>query len=70
MPSPSSPVLQKFPHLDKLSQGSPTQLHDILYGKDYTQCLPHLKGDDLMWLVEYLDHVCHISLIYSLSKPA
>jgi hypothetical protein len=57
MPSPSSPVLQKFSRLDRSSQDFPEQLLELLYEKDYWQCVPGLQDDDSKWFVEYLDQV-------------
>jgi hypothetical protein len=54
---PSSPTLQR---LDRLNRSSPyfhDQLCNVLYGKEYKQCVPNLQGEDLVWLVDYLDKV-------------
>lgn len=59
MASPSSLALQKLHRLDTLSPDFNSQLCDVLYQKEYIQCVPNLKGDDLAWLVNYLDKVCH-----------
>ena len=35
------------------------------------QCVPNLQGDDLVWLIDYLDKVCHrITSSYSQLKSA
>jgi hypothetical protein len=70
MPSPSSPVLQQ---LDRLDRSSP-QFHDllcnVLYGEEYTRCAPNLQGDDLVWLVDYLDNVRRcVALLHFPLKP-
>jgi hypothetical protein len=59
----TSPVLQEFSRLDRSSQDFPKRFCDLLYGDEYTQCVPDLQDNDPMWLVEYLDQVwCHITL--------
>ena len=57
MSSPSSPTLQQLHHLDRSSSGFHDQLSNLLYGEEYQQCAPNLRGDDLVWLVDYLDKV-------------
>ena len=54
----SLPALQQFRRLDGSSSGFHNQLSDVLYGQEYRQCVPNLQGDDLVWLVDYLDKVC------------
>jgi hypothetical protein len=59
----TSPILQEFSCLDRSSQDFPKKLCDLLYGDEYTQCVPDLQDNDPIWLVEYLDQVWrHISL--------
>ena len=61
MSLPSSPVLQRLHCLDRSSSDFQDKLSNILYGRDYVQCVRNLQGDDLMWLVAYLDKVhCHV----------
>ncbi|KAF9645422.1 kinase-like protein [Thelephora ganbajun] len=55
MASPSSPALQQLHHLDTSSPDFHAQLYNILCGQEYVQCVPNLKDDDLIWLVDYLD---------------
>jgi len=66
MSSPNHPVLQRLDRLDRSSQEFHDQLTDILYGEEYQQCVYGgnyddqqrvltLQGDDLTWLVGYLD---------------
>ena len=63
MSSPSLPVLEQLRRLDKSLPGFHDQLSSILYGEEYQQCVPNLQGDDLVWLVDYLDKVRrHISI--------
>ena len=57
MSPPSSPTLQQLHHLDRSSSGFHDQLSNLLYGEEYQQCAPNLRGDDLVWLVDYLDKV-------------
>lgn len=59
MPSFSFPTLQKLHDLDKFSPDFGNQLCNLLHGEEYAQCLPNLEGDDLGWLVDYLDEVRH-----------
>ena len=71
MSSPSSPALQQFHQLDKSSPDFHDKLCNVLYGEEYTQCVLILQGDDLVWLVDYLDRVrCCVSFSYSPLKPA
>ena len=49
--------LQQLHHLDVSSPGFHDQLNDTLYGEEYQQCAPNLQGNDLIWLVDYLDKV-------------
>ena len=70
MSPPSSPVLQQLYRLDR----SPPDFHDklcnVLYGEEYQQYVPNLKGDDLLWLVDYLDKVRrHVALPHSPLQP-
>ena len=67
----SLPALQQFRRLDGSSSGFHDQLSDVLYGWEYRQCVPNLQGDDLVWLVEYLDKVhCHTPIPCSPFKLA
>jgi len=68
MRSPSPRALQKLHHL---SRSFHDQLSDILYGEEYQKCVSELQGDDLVWLVEYLDKVRHhVALPHSPLRPA
>jgi len=61
--SPSLPALQQLHCLNRSSSGFHDQLSKTLYGEEYQHCLSNLQGDDLLWLVDYLDKVfCHITL--------
>ncbi|KAF9644740.1 hypothetical protein BDM02DRAFT_3121408 [Thelephora ganbajun] len=57
MASSSSPALRKLHNLDTSSSDFGDQLCNALYGKEYDQCVPNLQGDDLVWLVDYLEKV-------------
>ena len=57
MASPSSPTLQRLHSLDKSSPDSQDQLNDLLHENEYQECVPTLQGDELMWLIDYLDEV-------------
>jgi len=52
-------LLQQLRDLSRSSLGFHDQLSKVLYGEDYRQCAPGLQGDDLAWLVDYLDKVLH-----------
>ena len=57
MASPSSPVLQELRQFDTSSPGFQDQLYNALNGDEYRGCVSSLEGDDLGWLVDYLDGV-------------
>ena len=57
MLAPSSPALKEFHRLDKSSSEFQGQLAGLLSGKKYNECVSSLEGDDLVWLVDYLDKV-------------
>ena len=61
MPSPNSLVLQQLDRLNRSSSGFRDQLRDLLDGEEYRKCVQNLQPDDLdlVWLLEYLDKVCH-----------
>lgn len=58
MPPLSSPALQKLSRLDGSSSKFHGQLSGVLYGEEYRRCVPNLQGNDLVWLIDYLDRVC------------
>ena len=71
MSLPSLPVFQQLHHLDKSSPDFHDQLCNVFYGSKYSKCVPDLQGDDLVWLVDYLDKVCRcVTLLHSPLKPA
>ena len=57
MTSPRAHALQQLLHLDTSSPVFQDELCNVLYGEEYTRCVPNLEGDDLAWLVDYLDEV-------------
>ena len=57
MAQPSTPDLQKLHRLNALSSDFGDQVRNVLCGKEYVECVPNLGGDDLIWLVDYLDKV-------------
>ena len=64
VPSPGHPVLQQLHNLDGSSPKFDFQLSRTLYGDDYTQFVTDLQGDNLVWLVDFLDDV------WSLCSPS
>jgi hypothetical protein len=71
MPSPNSSVLQQLDRLNRSSSNFHDQLCNTLYGQEYVRCVTDLEGDDLLWLVEYLDKVRRrVALLQSPLKPA
>jgi hypothetical protein len=66
----SPPVLQQLDRLDRSSSRFEDQLRDVLYGEGYTRCALNLQGDDLVWLVDYMDNVRRwVTLLHSPLKP-
>lgn len=57
MSSPVPPALQGLRHLNGSSPTFHDQLASVLYGEEYRQCVQTIQGDDLVWLVDYLDNV-------------
>lgn len=55
----SSPVLKRLHSLDTPLSKSHGQLNRLLHEKEYQECVSNLRGDDLIWLVDYLDEVRH-----------
>ncbi|KAF9651098.1 kinase-like protein [Thelephora ganbajun] len=47
--------LQQLRDLDKSSPQFHEQLNNALHRREYRTCVPTLQGEDLVWLVEYLD---------------
>ena len=61
---PSHPTLQKLDALDRTLFEFRDQLSNVLYGEEYARCMKSLQGDDLMWLVDFLDEVCFRVISY------
>ena len=57
MSLPNSPALEQLRRLDRSSSEFHDQLCNVFYGEEYQKCVPNLEGDDLVWLVDYLDGV-------------
>jgi len=56
-------LLQQFRHLEGSSSGFNDRLSNILYGEEYRRFVQGLQGDDLVWLIDYLDKVHrHVAL--------
>ena len=69
MSSPTSPALQQLLRLNNSSSKFQDQISNVLYGEEYKQCVQNLQGDDLVWLVDYLDKVRrHVTLFCSPPK--
>lgn len=59
MTLPNFPALKKLYGLNASLSEFHGQLNDLLCGEEYRKCVPELQGDDLAWLVDYLDKVRH-----------
>ena len=69
--SPSSPALQKLHRLAVSSPDYGGNLYEVLHEEDYRECVANIGGDDLTWLVDYLDKVCALHrLLHSVLNPA
>ena len=42
------------------------RLDELLRGSGYVECVTDLEGDDLVWLVDYLDKVCSFVVLLHL----
>jgi hypothetical protein len=68
MEPPISPGLQNLHRLDTSSSDLNDRLCNVLYGEEYVRCASILdRGDDLTWLVNYLDEA---NLIFVPSSSA
>ena len=54
----SPELLQQFQRLEKSSPQFPDQLINLLYKEGFKDQILKLRGEDVVWLVEYLDQVC------------
>lgn len=62
MSPPGPPALQRLYQLDRFSSGFRDQLSNVLYGEEYQECVPNLRGNDPAWLADYLGEVrCHVA---------
>ena len=66
MPPPLG-LPQRLRGLDESSSDFPIRLADVL-NHGFADSLPTLRGEDLVWLVEHLDHVSHLASAESVSK--
>jgi len=55
MPLPD--ILLQFDRLDKNSPQFQDQLTSLLHNEEFKDCIPELRDEDVVWLVEYLDKV-------------
>jgi len=53
--TPSLSSLGQLHRLNRSSSNFQDQLSNVLYGEEYKQLVPALRGEDLVWLVDYLD---------------
>ena len=71
MASPTLPTLQQLDRLNRSSPDFQDQLGTVLSGKEYKRCVLNLQGDNLIWLVNYLDEACRCVVSpYSPLKPS
>jgi Mg/Co/Ni transporter MgtE len=62
--------LQKLPCIGTSPSDFDDKLIKALHEEEYVQCLAKLEGDDLTWLVEYLDKVRSRELPPSLTQAS
>ena len=58
MSSSNPTALQRLRRLDRSSPNFHNQLSNVLFGEEYGQSVPNLRGNDLVSLVDYLDKAC------------
>jgi hypothetical protein len=64
------PTLEQLDRLDRFSPDFRDQLINVLCGQEYVQCVRSLQGNNVVWLVDYLDMVRHrTALPHSSLKP-
>lgn len=62
-PMSSFNPLGQLRRLDGSSPGFHDQLSHVLYGEEYKKWVSSIDGEDLVWLVDYLDKVrCHVAV--------
>ena len=67
---PLQTALQRLQRLDRSSLDFQDQLSNILNEEEYAQRVSNLQGDDLVWLIGYLDEVRrHASFLRFLLMP-
>ena len=59
-----SVTMQELRRLDTSSPIFQYQLSDFLDGEEYVRYASGLKGDDLVWLIDYLDEVRHCATLF------
>ena len=59
-----SVTMQELPRLDTSSPIFRDQLSDFLNGEEYARYASGLEGDDLVWLIDYLDEVRHRATLF------
>lgn len=63
--SSSNPlVLERLRRLDRSSQTFDDGLADVLRDNEYERWASNLRGEDLAWLIDYLDKV-HLPMLLS-----
>ena len=71
MPLPD--ILLQFDRLDQNSSQFQDQLTGLLHNEEFKDCIPELRDEDVVWLVEYLDNVrlfLFIALYLHSANPA
>ena len=57
MVPPTSPALKRLYDLDDSSPAFQDELFDVLIEDKFAQWEPNFQGEDLVWLIDYLDRV-------------
>lgn len=69
MSSPAPPALRQLRHLDRSSSEFHAQVYNILLEEEYQKCVLNLQGNDLVWLIDFLDKVRgHVAFLRSRLK--
>ena len=61
--------LERLRCLDESSHDFRDQLHTILHGEEYRQCVQNLHGEDMVQLAGYLDEVCPHTVVIIPHSP-
>ena len=56
---PSLNSLRQLRRPDRSSSKFHNQLKDLLCGEEYKEWMSNVDGEDLVWLIDYLDKVHH-----------